>query len=254
MENNKKFLLGLIIGILSGGLLIGGATYYLVSDKYNDNNQINEEDNKEQENNQQAPDKLPVTDDEIKPLDLTKCINNSSLVYEKPQGEELVSNGLSLEINPDKKSAQLHIDWRKYDPDVVSSNENAEWSTSVPILEFNKAIKKGFIGGAGQSKESVILFYLMEDGTVEYTRLYKQSKDKEGYTYYEMNYSYNYTAEGKADSQAHFKTKGSIPGVTDVIDLYNVFANVPNGVGGHVTTIGVKRDGSFYDLGDIINK
>ena len=83
----------------------------------------------------------------------------------------------------------------------------------------------------------ITLFFIMEDNTVEYMPMFINKTD-----HYEMNYQNN-------DS---FKVSGTLSDVKDVYKLYNVDSSKENA--SSKTTIAAKKDGSFYDLGAIINK
>lgn len=184
----------------------------------------------------------------IKELDLSKCLNTNNISYRNSSDVE-GDYGLSMNINPDKKSIVLSIDWNKFGP---LSNASA-WSSSVEnyqITGFSKNIRSTFVGDLGQDAMGITLFYLMDDGTVEYTPMFNSKYDSQNNLYHEMNYTFDYAADGRATRQ-YFITKGVISGVSDVIKLYNVDAS--SGYGWR-TTIGAKADGSFYDLGNVISK
>ena len=83
------------------------------------------------------------------------------------------------------------------------------------------------------------IFYLMENGTVEYTpitsKIVKASVDS-------------------ADS-VQLKSYGKIQNVEDVVMIATVSASPANSqVGGHVALIGIKADGTFYDISKILNE
>ena len=175
----------------------------------------------------------------IKKLDLSKSLNTTGVKYSNPSTKE-GDFGISMSINDDKKYVTMGINWPKFGPLSGSSaySENTEY---YQINGFSKKIKSTFIGSLGQDSVGITLFFIMEDGTVEYMPMFINKGD-----HYEMNYQYN--SEGKVDS---FKVSGILSNVEDVYKLYNV--NASKGVGSWGTTIGVKKDGSFYDLGAIIN-
>lgn len=184
----------------------------------------------------------------IKELDISKCLNSkNNNTYMNPSDVE-GNYGLSMKINSDQKSIILSIDWEIFGPLSSAS----AWPSAVEtyqITGFSKNISNVFVGDLGQSAVGITLFYLMSDGTVEYTPMFNQEIDSQNNSYYIMNYTYDYSPEGKITGQ-HFSTKGTIKDVNDVIKLYN--ADVSNNTSGWRTTIGAKKDGSFYDLGSII--
>ena len=97
----------------------------------------------------------------------------------------------------------------------------------------------------------ITLMFLMEDGTGEYMPMFNK-KDAQSNSYYEINYTYEYSTDNRVTGE-HFETKGTVNNVKNVIKLYSVSVSVPNG-GGAVTVIGATKDGSFYDIGNEINK
>lgn len=178
--------------------------------------------------------------EQIKPLDLNKCINNSNVTY---TDSHLATNtdttsGISMNINPDKTSVTLSINWNTFGPISMSSSWAPETRT-YQINGFSGQIKDVYVGITGQDAMGITLFYLMEDGTVEYTPMFNFKTDSQGNSYYEMNYK----------TENSFTSSGKINTVTDVIKIYTVSAT--NGAGWS-TTIGAKKDGSFYDLGSLI--
>ena len=81
----------------------------------------------------------------------------------------------------------------------------------------------------------------MEDNTIEYMPMFLNQNNR-----YKLNYQYNQNTTG-----GYFKVNGVLPNVDDVYKLYKV--NASKGESSWVTTIAAKKDGSFYDLRDIIN-
>lgn len=178
--------------------------------------------------------------EEIKDLDLSKSLNTTGITYSNADDTES-KYGLSMNINSDKKSITLSIDWEKFGPLSTAS----QWANVVEdyqVIGFSKEVINTFVGELGQDPTGITLFFLMSDGTVEYMPVFANSEA--------MNYTLDYSSDGKITGQ-HFETKGAVDGVSDVIKLYNV--SFSNGQTGAMTTIGAKKDGSFYDLGTIIN-
>lgn len=70
----------------------------------------------------------------------------------------------------------------------------------------------------------------LNDQTIEYIPIFNLKKDTQGNSYYEMNYIFDYSSDGRVVGQ-HFATKGSINGVQNVIKLYDVDTSIPNGNG-----------------------
>ena len=82
----------------------------------------------------------------------------------------------------------------------------------------------------------------MEDGTVEYTKVFNLVEN----VGYNVNYTYDKDTNGSIIGQ-HFESQGKVKNVEGTVKIYT--AQVSNGQTGYMTTIAAKRDGSFYDLG-----
>lgn len=249
-EVTKKSNLPIIIIVILSLVIVLMGVYIFTSNGLfvgSDNSQKNEgitseiKDNNNEEANKAEP------NDVIKELDLSKCLNSSDNIYSNPTDVE-ENYGLSMNTNSDKKSITLIINWDKFGPLTNAAGGGTE---SYQITGFTKEIESTFIGTLGQSSTGLTLFYLMSDGTVEYTPMFVLKTDSQSNTYLAMNYIYEYSSDNRVTGQ-HFITNGSLVGVSDVIKLYNVSAGSSSG-SGWLTTIGAKADGSFYDLGAIIN-
>ena len=182
----------------------------------------------------------------IKPLDLTKSLNTTNITYSNAneKGEDL-----GLSIKTDGTNTKLVIDYKKFCK-YSFSTACSTGTEEREIRGINGKVKSGFIGGNGQDYTGTVLYYLLEDGTVEYTRLYAKKQDNYGNYYYVVNNSYD-EQDGRIVGD-YYKNQGKISGVQNVIKLYTVNASVERG-GGYVTTIAATKDGSFYDLGHILN-
>lgn len=239
-KNNNGLVIALIIFIVLS-ITLGG---YLVYDKLNNESSTNNNDKDIIDNSND--------DNAIKELDLSKCLNNDGVLYSN-QSDVVGNYGLSLVINPDKKSITLSIDNDTFMPIANQVIIGSTWvpnSTTVyQIKRFTKNIVDVFIGELGQDASGLTLFFLMDDGTVEYTPLFLKKANSDGTTYYDFNFKHNYTSDSNI-TDTYFESMGTINGVEDVIKFYNVDAN-SNGFG-YRTTIVAKKDGSFYDLGKII--
>ncbi len=178
-----------------------------------------------------------------KALNLSLCLNNPGVTYSSPTQEE-GKYGLSMTINPEQTSITLNIDWNTF-CSIVSSvvyggGTCSQTIESYQITGFTKKVQQVFIGDLGQAANGITLFYLMEDGTVEYTPMFVRKTDAQGNSWYVLNYSGNNAAT------VHFESSGMVPSAKDVIQFYKVSAS--NG-SGWITTIGATKEGSFYDLG-----
>lgn len=247
-ESKQKNDRGLTALVIILAVMVLGMGVYIAYDKGIIFSSIEKETTKTNNDKKKAEtDVENESNNEIEKLNLTKCINNDNNKYSNPTDVE-GNYGLSMEINHDKTSITLSIDWPVFGPLSAAT----AWAPAVEkyqITGFTKNVDSAFVGDLGQSPVGITLFYLMSDGTVEYTPMFNRKNDSHNNSYYEMNYTYDYSQDGKVIGN-HFSTNGTINGVSNVIKLYT--ADVANGSGWR-TTIGAKKDGSFYDLGDIIN-
>lgn len=246
----KKNNIGLVaVLVLIIVLLVGYIIYMNVSDNSTkvENNSPVVEDEKNVSNNGQSNSNNDKNNGVVvKELDLSKSLNTTTTYRNATDAEG--NYGLSMSINSDKKSVTLSIDWSKF-CDLSTASACSPDVENYQITGFSKEVSNVFVGDLGQDSMGITLFYLMNDGTVEYTPMFKRQQDSYGNGYYVMNYTYEY--EGDKIVGEHFTTDGSLNGVSNVIKFYNVDASSAGS--GARTTIGATTDGSFYDLGHIIN-
>lgn len=119
--------------------------------------------------------------------------------------------GLSMKINDDKKTATLSIDWNIFGQLSGASTWLAQ-VTNYQVSGFNKNIASTYLGEFGQDVTGATLFYIMEDGTVQYTTMFINKTDTQGNSYYVMNYS--------ADN--NFITSGELNVINNAVKLYTV--------------------------------
>ena len=220
---------------VGGGYLLGASKVLTISEDAKEQYEKNKkEELKQEENNEDSNN----SNEETKDLDLTKALNSNN-IYDNPTPNEQ-DVGFELKINDDKKSVSLTINEKG--SKLISEVIHSTWSTESitrQLKGFDKNIKSTFIGGAGQDAVGTIFFFLMEDGTVEYIKLFNPTVDSQGNHYYEINIY---------DENAKINT---VENVNNVIKFYGANAHLPNSTG-HFTTLAAKKDGSFYDLGEII--
>lgn len=243
-KKKKGSSTGLIITIVVLVLIIIGLVGFICYDR-SLKSTTNKSDIKETNSNSNKKEENDTNDEEkVKELDLSKSLNTTNVSYTNAS-DNIGDYGLSMNINSDKKSITLSIDWNKFGP-LSAASAWAPVVETYQITGFTKGIASTFIGELGQDANGLKLLYLMDDGTVEYTPMFNLKNAGQSNPYYEMNYSYNYSADGRVVGDSYFVTKGTVSGVTKVIKLYNA-----NASGGR-TAIGAKADGSFYDLGTIL--
>lgn len=147
--------------------------------------------------------------------------------------------GLTVEINSDMKSATIKTNNKELGSTYGLNLENLgdnEYVTEIKVEGFTKKITQVHIGGFGQAAGAENVFYVLENGTVEYTPIYNELKN-----------NWN-----KDNLNKLFKTHKKIDNIDNI--SYITGASVTTGTTGHYTTIAVRRDGAFYDLDEIINR
>ena len=137
-------------------------------------------------------------------------------------------NYYELTINSDKKSATIKINF-----DNLQMNEQLKGTKTYKVTGFSKEIKTRYIGEVGQTADGDFLFFVMNDNTIEYVKLFK-----------------NYEQLNIKDDKY---TVSKLNNVKDIKTFYQTGVSVENG-SGWVTTIGVKENNDFYDIGELISK
>ncbi len=177
--------------------------------------------------------------EEAKDLDLSKALNTSGYNYSEVSGQDQDA-GFSLKINDDKKSVTVTI--YEKGSKLISDVIHSTWGTDPidkQITGFNKKIKSTYIGGLGHDSTGTIFYFIMEDGTVTYAKLFEKALNADGTMYYNTKI---------LENQLSINTIDNIDGI---IKLYGANASAPMSTGAY-TTLAAKKDGSFYDLGKII--
>ena len=180
----------------------------------------------------------------IKDLDITNCINGvEGVTYSNPK---IVTSAYGLEpkINDDKYGVTVSVDGSGvFNKNIatITSQERDENNYYLYVNGFDKKIDKVFIGEFGQDSTGLTLIYLMEDGSVSYTRLFKKNYDEENNLYFTLNYT------SDDNNNYNFSIDGTYDKINDIVNIYNASYSIPNG-GGAGTVIAATKDGSFYDL------
>lgn len=177
--------------------------------------------------------------EEVKDLDLSKALNTNGYTYSDvtSQNQDV---GFSLKINDDKQSVTVTI--YEAGSKLISNVIHSTWTAdpvNKQITGFNKKIKSTYIGGLGQDSVGTIFFFIMEDGTITYTKLFEKALNADGTMYYDTKI---------LDNAMSINTVDNVDGI---IKLYGANANAPMSTGAY-TILAAKKDGSFYDLGQII--
>lgn len=141
--------------------------------------------------------------------------------------------GVEVSILQNRKDIEIVIDNDRikdmYLIDIGSENFSK-------ILTFNKKVNQVFFGHFGQANGGEHIFFVMEDGTVEYIPLFEELNKKDWISL--------------SDSKK-MNSHGQIKGVTDVIYLYNL--SVESGLSGYYSVGATRKDGTFYDLNDFLD-
>ncbi len=185
--------------------------------------------------------------EEIKKVDPNQCLNADE--HAKYRIDEYIyhDTGLAMKVNSDLQSVSLKINWHKLGGYICPNYNDVLGGREYQIIGFTKNIKKVFFGEVGQSIHGLVLIYLMEDGTVEYSNIFKgYDEDLSDCPYSEV------ISEKDEEGNIYFKSMGQIANVSEVVDIYN--ADVSYITGGARTVIATKKDGSFYDLGKMLDK
>lgn len=170
-------------------------------------------------------------------LDETRIVLSSGTVGvrgEIQRGYSATSANDCGEFYPIDSKTNVTVDWdevRKYFP-----NETVEGKTGTETFDISGQIEPGRVveiqaHGFGQAVSVETLFFLMDDGTIEYIPVVQIARTGE------------------------VKSAGKLPGVEKVITLSAGSGMSYGGCGGHGVDMHVKRsDGGVYSLGGILGK
>ena len=241
MEKEKKekksnwLLVTILIVALLASFAFGGLAVGLIkSPKGETNTTANKNENETGET------KETTSTAEFAALDFDKCINKKDTAY-KPHIGDMSQLGINIIVNNDLKSVSI-----QYSSLKLNETYALGWGTtrgdyeSLGTKTLSKKISQVFIGGYGQAAGNDVILYLMEDGTVQYTPIYKEITSD---------------TWKQSDNSKKLNSYGEIPNVEQVVGLSLAtvtFKDSPTG--GHVTTIARRADGSFYDLGELLRE
>lgn len=240
MEEKKKSNVGVIILVVVLFLVcIGMGTFIFI----NKDKLINTSNKSQTEKSSIKKENKQEEDTKIAELDLSKCLNQTNVNYSNPV-EAITSIGLTPTVDDGKRSVTIKTDGSKFGPvSTLSAYYSGKYNMYVD--GFDKDIENVYVGELGQDPMGTTLLYIMEDGTVQYTKIFKKESDSSGNQHYTLN-TYQ-----QGEDNFRFHADGTVKDVKDVIKIYNVNATTTGS--GAMTAIGAKKDGSFYDL-SVINK
>ena len=191
--------------------------------------ELNSQNDKPSENSQVIEDNTQKQEQELvsQKIDASNCLNNEkSSDYNEFIGINKNVYGLSCFLgNSNEVILMLDMNYfNDYFPGVSSETEMKNWN-----LNFDKNVVNFAIGSFGRTNESDMLFFIMEDGTVEYMPIITAIKNNS------------------------IKSYGKLEGVSDIVDIKCITESVPNGEG-WTTTAAFNKSGKFYDLDNILSK
>ena len=244
MEKEKKekksnwLLVTLLIVALLAAFAFGGLAVGLIKSPKGDTYITNTSANKDEKEKSESKETTSTTG--FAALDFDKCINKKGNAY-KPQPGDMYQLGIYIIVNNDLKSVNIQYNSLKLNETYALGWETTRGEfESLGTKTLSKKISQVFVGGYGQAAGNDTIFYLMEDGTVQYTPIYKELTND---------------TWKQSDDNKKFNSYGEIPNVEQVVSLSLAavtFKDSPTG--GHVTTIARRADGSFYDLGELLRE
>lgn len=194
------------------------AVYFGINQKKEEESQTQDiktqEENNEAVQNQEEQEEYSRVfkfDDEINVVNKTNKIYTQTNQVGLPQiTAQLTNNNVKLYFSSDAMG--------------FSGIEQYRGTSNIEIKFTDKKVQNIYFMGAGQLSGSFCLFFLMEDGTLEYMPLAYAIKNND------------------------FRSYGKIEGIEDI--TYLVSAVTENRTN---TTLAVQKDGTAYDLEDQIN-
>jgi len=238
MENKKSgVLIGVIIGLLIG--IIIGLCLFIVMDKKdndkkdNDTKQTTENTNNTDNNVTPTPSSQSF---DLADFDVSKVINKDDRIAYKAESVKEASYSFDT-VHPEimvstNKDVKVRVNWNDL---CFLGKESKDYPYAINL---DKEVKTVYVGGWGQTVGNSYIFYLMSDGTLEYTSLACET-----------------VAEEAISSDSYeLKSLGTVPGVSDIVMLAQIAAGPADSeAGGYSTTLAIKADGTFYDLSLILD-
>lgn len=232
LKPKKSKAMIVIIILLAVALL--GTVSYLVFDKV----LLSKEDNVSQENGSQEEAEKEEKDQSA--IEEETDEENYHATFDSDQATNTTGTFYQLFVSIDGINVTLDTSKREvvfaYNPFLVNTRYSLGWVTttdsysynSVTINNFTKDIEDIYLGGYGQDASNDTLFFLMEDGTVEYVPIRRAlSINNEAISSY-----------------------GALPSVSGVVKFYNVQARQASS--GYATVLAQKANGTYYDLSQVL--
>lgn len=158
-----------------------------------------------------------------------QCLNSDeSLIY----NPVVSTNDGIVQVVWDTSNNSGHVSVRWQDVGyygLESEKDRTDYDIDIKPFDSNTKVTDVYIQTIGVDSTYATIFYLMEDGTVEYTPLLKALKEGE------------------------FRSYGKLDGVEGVVKLYSIgFSLKDFPTGGGITVVAQRADGNFYDLRQLI--
>ena len=160
-----------------------------------------------------------------------KCLNSKSQYYSFYPKKEVSFNN-DIVVTLDSNSNKVSIDVKKEHVKAFYGVEFVE-DKKYEVSNFSKKVSNIYICGWGHSVGNESILYLMEDGTIQYTKIEKALKENS------------------------FESLISVNNVINIIDIVPgtiSYVEPENGGTGWRTFYGITSNGDYYELGDMINK
>ena len=152
---------------------------------------------------------------DITNLDGAKCLNTNGMSYEYSTIKH--NHGVYVSIKNNKVFFGVNND------ELGEDNIKIEKYKDYEIIGINaQDISEIYVSGWGQAVVCPAVYFLMKDGSI----IWLNSED--------------------AIANKDFAVEGKIPNVENVVRIVNAYAS--GGFGGGSTILGLKADGTFYDL------
>jgi hypothetical protein len=189
----------------------------------------------DKENNATQPE-VKVEDVKIRPeINTDRCLNSEeNKVYTAYRRDSDSNLGITCTI---EKNNTVNVSFS--DLESLSSNYGVKkpsnlsdggYYTYAIIDNFlGKKVVDVYIKGMGQAVGNEVLYFLMEDGTVQYMPV------------------------RKAIQNSDFKSYGNIEELSNIVEIVDGSAGMVNGPG-YLTPFAITKDGECYELSAIVNK
>ena len=238
----------IIISILAIFLVISGtlAVYFAVNFKRTVNevainyNKIEDLNNKlEQvsdiENNEEIQANEKIVYKYTPDFENGKCLNaEENNIYTLTRHAEFQNYYIQAYVKDSGNNVQLSVEWNAIKNMFPKIKNELSGNKEYSINNFSSKVVDIYIYGWGQSVGYESLFFLMEDGTVEYMPIFTACKEN------------------------NFKSYGKIAGIENIVDIVSggvKYSIDDSGAGaGWASIFAINSDGNYYDIGKILMK